>query len=269
MKKAKALYFLMIIVAFTSCKSYKSFISTDIKKIEKDQLIDNVIKSNESEYYSIKYSAKYNDGKKKQNINGLLRIKTDSIIWLSLGPSIGVELFRVIITNDSLKFINKTNNTYYTGSVDYLSKLIKVDVNYNMLESVLLAKLFAYNSNDDLNDYYKSSSIDSNYYVLSNTIKGLMSYFSSREINNTQMVFVHPIDFTIYKGVIQDKELKRDLKILYSEYQNINSKLYPYKIQFDYEDLNTNVSLNIKYQKFTVRETLKFPFRISKKYIRL
>ena len=51
---------------------------------------------------------------KGDNIPGLkgqLRMQNDSVIWISLSLKIGIEVARVMITDDTIKFVNRNTRT--------------------------------------------------------------------------------------------------------------------------------------------------------------
>ena len=49
-------------------------------------------------------------------INAHFRMYKDSVIWISVTAIFGIEGLRAIITQDSVKILDKQNKCYYTGS---------------------------------------------------------------------------------------------------------------------------------------------------------
>ena len=58
-------------------------------------------------------NVEYSEDKGKTSLKGQLRIQSDSLIWLTFSPALGIEAARVLLTNDSVKFINRLNKTYF------------------------------------------------------------------------------------------------------------------------------------------------------------
>src|SRR5687768_10664512 len=68
--------------------------------------------------FSSKIEVDYIDADGKKNVTAHVRMKKDSIIWISLRAALlGIEGLRVYITPDSVKLLDKQNNTYSERSV--------------------------------------------------------------------------------------------------------------------------------------------------------
>ncbi len=73
----------------------------------------------------------------KQGANLALRMRRDSIIWLS-GSLAGIEGVRAVLTHDSVRVVNRLEHTYFAGGYDYLSKLLNVPVSFAQMQAILL-----------------------------------------------------------------------------------------------------------------------------------
>jgi len=61
--------------------------------------------------------------------------RIDSIIYLNLNFS-GIELGRMVLTPDSIIFVNKVEKSYYRGDYALLRNLLMVDVDFYMLQAI-------------------------------------------------------------------------------------------------------------------------------------
>jgi hypothetical protein len=62
--------------------------------------------------FSAKVHVDYADSKdRKYDFNTFLRIRKDSVIWVSIIAALGIEAFRVMITPDSIRIQDKLNHT--------------------------------------------------------------------------------------------------------------------------------------------------------------
>jgi Domain of unknown function (DUF4292) len=73
----------------------------------------------------------------KQGANLSLRMRRDSIIWVSAGLA-GIEGVRAVLTHDSVRVMNRLDKTYFSGGYDYLSKLLNVPVSFAQMQALLL-----------------------------------------------------------------------------------------------------------------------------------
>ena len=69
---------------------------------------------NEFDYDYLKAKAKfrYNDGKEDLKATANFRIKKDSLIWMSISASLGIEAARVMINKDSMAIMDRLNKQY-------------------------------------------------------------------------------------------------------------------------------------------------------------
>lgn len=74
------------------------------------------------------------------NTNVNIRMKKDSIIWLSV-TGVGLEVARGIITRDSIVFMDKIHRDYFVFNYDQLSKQYNFDLNFDLLQSVIIGNM--------------------------------------------------------------------------------------------------------------------------------
>ncbi|GEO03808.1 hypothetical protein AAE02nite_14720 [Adhaeribacter aerolatus] len=70
------------------------------------------------------------------NIN--IRMRKDSIIWISVVPALGIEAARIRLTQDSVHLLNRLKKEYFAGDYSYIKQKYKVDVTYDLLQAILL-----------------------------------------------------------------------------------------------------------------------------------
>ena len=88
-------------------------------------------------YLSAKGKAQVNMKGNVKGANLALRMRRDSIIWVS-ASLVGVEGVRAVLTPDSVRVLNRIDHTYFTGGYDYLSKLLNVPVSFAQMQALLL-----------------------------------------------------------------------------------------------------------------------------------
>ena len=88
-------------------------------------------------FLNAKGKAQINLKGNKQGANLALRMRRDSIIWVSASLA-GIEGVRAVLTRDSVRVINRLEKTYFSGGYDYLSKLLNVPVSFAHMQALLL-----------------------------------------------------------------------------------------------------------------------------------
>ena len=65
------------------------------------------------------------EGDNEVSLGISIRVRKDSLIWASVTAPFGIELFRAVITRDSIYYINRTNKTYFIKPITNISELFK------------------------------------------------------------------------------------------------------------------------------------------------
>ena len=253
----------------SSCKTNRSIIKDPIKEYGADYLFEK-LKENELkfEWISAKFAIDLVIDNKKNSFRGQLRMRRDSAIWISFSPALGIEMARILITNDSVKFINRINKTYFSGDYSFVHDFIGTNVDYDVLQSVLLG--------NDLTFYEDGkfrASYDSKEYHLVTGGRSKLKKFVKNEHDNDriyiQNIFLNPETYKITKMKI--KEIKKESKKLdafYDDFQKIEEQLFPHHLSFDIT-ADKPVWVDLNYSKISINQSLEFPFKITSKYSRI
>ena len=89
---------------FNSCLVNKPILKKkEIKNLTGSQVFDSIRDNyGDYKYFYSKFSASFIMNGEKTSIKGTIKIKPDSIIWISLSPGLGVEIARIKATKDSI-----------------------------------------------------------------------------------------------------------------------------------------------------------------------
>lgn len=90
-------------------------------------------------YLNIKSKVNFSVGADEQSFPVNIHIKKDSIIWLSI--VVGLEGARGIITKDSVIFLDRLHRTYYKYDFASLSKQFNFNINYDLIQSILIGNM--------------------------------------------------------------------------------------------------------------------------------
>lgn len=251
----KTLFFglLSLIFVLSSCSTNKEISNSRLKSYSVNQLIREVENNNfEFDDFEAKFDMKVK-GENKLGLKGQLRMQNDSLIWISVSLKVGIEMGRIMISEDSLKFINRSSKTYMAESLEYLNEILPIEASIKFLQDILIGN----SSQIKRNDNYKVA-IENNSYKL----------FSNENSVLTKDIWVTPKTFKINKYVIRlFEDDNNEIQLRYDNFQEINGKFLPTKIIFE---LNSGEAINveIEYSEIKVGEKPSFPFNISKKYER-
>jgi len=271
MNKREQIWFRFIAVivllwTISACKVNRSALKKPLKEHGFTYLY-NKMNENQVNFNTLnaRFNIDYLQGKSNTNLKGQMRIQSDSLIWLSFTPALGIEAARVLLTNDSVKFMNRLNKTYFAGKYELLDSLLNTTIEYSILQSMLLG--------NDLTQYdvnkFKASVDGSFYRITIRERQKIRKYIRKGEIETkvlVQNIWLDPETFRIKK--IDIKELGNDNKkllVTYEEYTEIEGQFFPNKMKIVIA-AEKNIAIDIAFFKHKINLPQKYPFRIPGKY---
>jgi len=170
-----------------------------------------------------------------------IKIRKDSLIWASVTAPFGIELFRALLTKDSLYYINRTKKTFFVKPIAHISKTIKTDISFIEIQEMIMAKpkivmkkYFFVKTNDDF-----LLSTQNYIYTISNF-------------------------YRIRKGVLIDKE--NSLIYTYSNFSFEND--FPEQLELIVKSSSENdFNLKLNYSKVVFDQQQQTPFKIPISYV--
>ena len=78
------------------------------------------------------------NGMSFDNLSGQLRMRNDSIVWLSVTATMGVEVLRAKVSNDSVWVLNRMEKTYLAEPLDSLCAKVGMPLSLPLVQTMLL-----------------------------------------------------------------------------------------------------------------------------------
>jgi len=277
-----SLFFLAITFFFTACKRQQinqsaSLLSTDsvevsivnplimadsangstpIIPVKVNEYEEDKLNINEIDFKYLKAKSKIaivKDGK-TDNVGANIRMKKDSIIWLSISYGVFGEVARALITTDSA-FIFATNQKtlkreYHKYSFAELSQEYNFGLNFNIIQSAIIGS-------QPIKKKYKLSK-DKGFFLLKQK-EGRVS------IDN----YVGEVDRKLKKVMLQDElPTKHKMTLDFEDFTTLNQYLFPYSsvltldVQSPDDQKFYQTLIQLKHTKVELLEQpLEFPFK--------
>ena len=214
-------------------------------------------------WFSAKADVSSNINGEEQKFNANIRIKKDSIIWLSISPALGIEVARILITADSVKMMNRLNATYLCEDICRINDLINADFDFEMIQNLLMGNSFEYYSDDRL-----KTSVDENRYLLSSYKKRrLKRIINKPEAGHdpVQSIWLEPSNFKIVRLLLSDLPTQRELDARFSNFNAVDSLPFAHHIEASIK-AQKQINVNIDYSKVKLNEEQSIPFKVPEKY---
>lgn len=72
------------------------------------------------------------------DLSGQMRMRKDSLVWLSINATMGIEVVRAKVSTDSVWVINRLEKTYLAEPLDTLSAQLGMPLNFPLIQTLLL-----------------------------------------------------------------------------------------------------------------------------------
>ena len=168
-----------------------------------------------------------------------IRIRKDSAIWISIKAPLGIEVFRTLITPDTISFMNRLDKSYYIEPISNIRKLVKSDISFDQIQSILFAS-----PNIDFNKIkffnallFSIRSSNINYSINSSNFRVDKMKIIESESRSLEINFYN----YIYNSTI-DNFFPNNLLVNINSDQNISAEINFTKIDFNNK---SNISFNI------------------------
>ena len=267
-------FFRCLLIALLFSASCHTFKKITVHRVLTEKHPENLVSKMDSaefipKWMSAKISAESSIGDKSNSFSANLRIRTDSVIWLSIS-SLGIEAARIIITRDSVKVVDRINSKYELADFSYINRVFQLATNFDMLQSLLLGNYFPYLDARKL----RSSYVDGDFYLLSTLRRRkLKRELEEKEPNKRiiQDVWLDPASFRIEKMSVDDNKLKKKLIAVYEDFQPVESTFSTDTVQIAHQvtftiESEKPASIKLSYSKIILDKVQEFPFSIPEKY---
>jgi hypothetical protein len=267
---APIVLFLIITAGISGCTGSRKSVREPLKEEGAEYLMGK-LKEHEVKFqsFSAKFNVTYTADKKKTTVSGILRIQYDSIIWISITPALGIEAVRFMLTPDSIKYINRLNNSYLQQNFTYINQLINKTLDYDMAQAFLLGNDFSlYESNT-----FKAS-VENQQYKLSTTDRRKLRRFVRRSEDDIsipiQSIWLDPQSFKISKVMLKEAERdNRKFLATYTEFEDSDGKIIPSEMDFRVETADSKIRISISYSKIQIDKEQTYPFKIPDSYMEI
>lgn len=219
-----------------------------------------------------------------------LRMEKDSAIWMSFTPALGIEAVRALIRPDTLMYINKLKNQYFTGSYSEIDSMLQYTTEFEFLENILVGNAVEIAPDEKYVTY-----VDELSYVLQTKVKHKIK--KSVDVNIKQAVrdsaygevvkprkfekaaekfpddelivkryYIRASDFRISQVNIDDLLYGRSIKIKYDKFEDLDGQSFPKQINILVKTPGETTELEIEHSRIKIDEPQTFPFKIPDNY---
>ena len=202
--------------------------------------------------FSAKIKLEIEDSKgRKPDLLANIRMIKDSAIWISISASIlNIEVFRALITKDSVILLNKQEKEVQYRSISYLQEITEIPFDFKTLQNLLVGNPIFYNDNNI-------------------TVRKFEDFLLVSSKNNEfkNLLTISTVDNTLKHSKLDDLNFTRNrtADFTYDSYENNNGfKFSTYRQIIASEKNKLDVRMNIK--QFEFNKELSVNLSVPKNY---
>ena len=234
-----------VIMVNTNKFDSADFIRTVVSKLGKNHIDYNT--------FSAKIKVDYRGGNDKNyDFNAFLRMKKDSVIWVSINAALGIEAFRLMITPDSVKVLNKLDKVVQFRSLSYLQDVTQLPIDFHTLQELIIGNPVYLDSN--IISFKKEESA-----ISLTSIGELFKNFIT--INNN--------DYVVLNSKLDDREVgrSRTAVLVYDDYETKGNIHFSTRRKISVAEKST-LEVTLDFKQFDFNLNLNYPFSVPKNYKR-
>lgn len=273
---------LSILLGMSSCKNRKKTIKTEPSVVAAEDTLGGKCRLDYKNAKSLSRYVKENEFKfdwvsAKANVESLVddkeesfdikvSIRRDSAMLVSIQYLLGLQVAKVLITKDSVIFVNYIQKTYFKGDFNYINELLNADLDFDLLQAVLFG-----NSADFQEDEAKLKPVTDRQncrYLLSTERKRRLRRIqtgSSDLKEALQTLTLNPENYKILKNEFIDPSTNRLFIANYSKFTQKDSVYAPYHVDIDIV-AQKKASIKIDYVRIEKNTVQKLSLNIPSKY---
>ncbi len=274
---------LLSFLVFSSCRTARNIEVVEAKPIATGKLLKQVEKNAfDYNYFSIKrINCQFSDNFSKATFKVNLKAHRNDKILVSISK-LNIPVGRVLLTPDSVKYVNYIDKNYFLDDYSYLSKVLNIDLDFATIQSIISNNAFSYRNDPRDRDFKTFDSfIENGQYVLQSekerkvvkieekgkTVKADRRLKRLDEnVLILQKMFFNPANFALTKLVIEDKTNERELLLTFDDFEKFEKKDYPGLIDMNFNSSENDVNLKVRMNGFSTEKVKSFSLKIPEKY---
>lgn len=275
---------MLVSVLMFSCRTAKQVVTEkDIPLMTEHKLLKQIESNrlNDSTLFAKRIEVSFTDGENSDNFKASLKISRDSFMQISLTAPLGIEVARILLTQDSIKFVDVYHKKYFLADYDYFNQRYDVSLTYDFLQNIFTNTFSDFTLLDESNlrtKRYKLDRTEMGYKLWTvdkkNAGKKLKKFYKQSgserdEIILLQEILIDPTYFRPLSMSLKDLNEGVEISVRYENFVRFGEELFPEKMRFTLFSEKSNMDLNLKFQRMEFNVPVEPNFRILSKYKRM
>lgn len=259
-KQFITLVFVVVLTILNSCGPIREAVTPDPSRHTLQETLTGM-KKNETTFtfLNTRFSGSATIEGVNYNVSGTLRIKNDSAIFVSVAPLLGIEIARLLITPDTVKMVNRLENTFYAGNMELLKRMFGTYLDFEMLQALLVGNDFRHFSSGGFN----ASQDNGNIVLFSG------NRYPANNVGNYRFqhrLVVDSESYRITENLLHERETQRSLQVKYHSFSRFDEQIIPQEISMIFSDAGGQAGVNLRFSRIVLNEERSFAFSVPNHY---
>jgi hypothetical protein len=271
MKNKILLKLLMVVFSLLlwQCRAKKPLITDStsqelLSKQKADTIVKQVLENN-FEFTDLKAKIKTKfKSREKQNIafGTFVKIVKDSAIHATISIAT-IPVVVALITPDTLKFINKKEQKYFVGGIDYVKSLLKTDISFYEIQDLLVGNPVKLKPTDT---HYLIE--EENEVFLSSKSKNALLSLKKSNLPSSEWLVKYWVNELYKTGrtVVENDAEKTVIEIIQADYNKVDGQFFPNRTQAEIVTPKDSITIQLNYQRVKINTGVDFEFSIPDHY---
>ena len=271
-----------LLFIISSCKNKKKTVKTESPVVVSEDTLENRCRLDYKSARTLSKNVKENEflfdwvyakanvetivDEKEESFDIKVSIRKDSAMLVSIHYLLGLQVAKVLITKDTVVFVDYIHKTFFKGDFVYINNLLNADLDFELLQAVLFG-----NSAEFQEDESKLKPVTDRqncHYLLSTERKRKLRKIqtgSSDLKSSLQILTLNPENYKILRNEFTEPSTGRQFIANYSEFIQKDSVYAPYHVDIDIV-AQKKANIKIEYVRIEKNTPQKLSLNIPAKY---
>ena len=250
---------LAVVLLLSSCKTKQETGAVSMKQRNNQELLSAVL-SNTVEYdkFSARLGVDLKPGQKNKKISApaTLRIIKGEALMLSFQiPILNAEMFRMVVTPDSLLLIDRRNKMYVSESLRDIRNVVNFAFEYQNLEALFTNQLFIAG---------KTEITPADYLLLQVKQEEYSAYITSKDNQGITYLFTSDYTDRIRKTDIESSDKSTRMSWSYDDFVLLKDRIFPVKMNMSLNLPSDEATMSLSYSRIELDGDFSIEFGIPK-----
>jgi hypothetical protein len=270
----------LVVLAMAACKNRKKMQKTpDATQVEDSasarcrldfksaRALGRYMRENEFQFdwVNAKANVESNFDDKEESFDIRLSMRRDSAVLITIQYLLGLQVAKVLITRDSVKFVNYISKTYFRGDINYINDMLNAELDFELVQAVLFGNSAEFH--DDEARLKPVADRQNCVYLLSTERKKRLRRIQAGgdPLTSSLQILTMTPEYKIIRNEYIDPATDRRFVASYSSFAMKDSVFAPYHVDIDIS-AQKKATLKIDYVRIEKNTPQRLSLNIPAKY---